>query len=65
MSDKPKVPAIEGWYTLDEKPHLLGARCTACGTYYFPKQVSYCRNPDCDNDSFDEVPLSRTGTLWS
>ncbi len=60
------TPAIEGWYTLDrEQPHLVGARCDDCGTYYFPKTVSYCRNPDCDSEQFAETLLSRTGTIWS
>jgi uncharacterized OB-fold protein len=64
MNDK--SPAIDGWYTLDEQaPHLLGSRCDACGTYFFPKQDTFCRNPDCDSTAFSEVELSRTGTLWS
>ena len=66
MSDKPQVPAIEGWYTMNEDaPHLIGSRCTACGTYFFPKQDSYCKNPACDGSEFEEVELSRTGTVWS
>ncbi len=61
-----KSPAIEGWYTLDENtPHLLGSRCNKCGTFFFPKQAGYCRNPNCDSTEFSEVKLSRTGTLWS
>jgi uncharacterized protein len=59
-------PVLDGWFTLDEaQPHLLGARCTACGTYYFPKQIKFCRHPDCAGEQFEEVQLSRTGTLWS
>jgi uncharacterized OB-fold protein len=65
MSNKPRVPAIEGWYTMEDKPHLIGTRCTQCGTYFFPRQSGYCRNPDCDSSDFDEVQLSRTGTIWS
>ena len=66
MSAKPANAAIEGWYTLDsEAPQLLGSRCDACGTYYFPKMLKYCRNPACEGDSFSEVPLSRTGKIWS
>ncbi|MBP8926229.1 MAG: OB-fold domain-containing protein [Pseudomonadales bacterium] len=66
MSVLPKVAALEGWFTLDEKePHLLGSRCRACGTCYFPKQTRYCRNPACDSSEFDEVPLSRRGRVWS
>ncbi|MEP5764772.1 MAG: OB-fold domain-containing protein [Halieaceae bacterium] len=66
MSDKPLVPAIEGWYTMNtDKPHLIGSCCTACGTYFFPSLATYCKNPDCDNTEFKEVELSRTGTIWS
>ncbi|MBK8306318.1 MAG: OB-fold domain-containing protein [Gammaproteobacteria bacterium] len=66
MSALPKVAALEGWFTLDEKePQLLGSRCRACNTCYFPKQTSYCRNPACDSSEFDEVPLSRRGRVWS
>lgn len=60
-------PVLEGWFTLDaQSPHLLGSRCQACGTYYFPPlKTGYCRNPDCDGERFETVPLSRTGRLWS
>jgi uncharacterized OB-fold protein len=63
---KPTVPVLEGWFTLDaDKPHLIGTQCKSCATYYFPKQSVFCKNPDCDSESFDEVPLSRTGKIWS
>ena len=65
MSDKPLNAAIEGWHTMEEKPHLIGTQCQACGTYFFPKQNEYCRNPACDSTDFDEVELSRTGHIWS
>ncbi len=66
MSEKHAVPAIEGWYTMDnEQPALLGSRCDGCGSYFFPKQFTYCRNPDCESSDFSEVPLSRRGVLWS
>lgn len=66
MTETKRVPAIEGWYTMDEaKPHLLGSRCTSCGTYFFPKQKQFCRNPACEGTAFDDVPLSRTGRIWS
>ncbi len=43
MSVKPLAPAIDGWHTMDmDQPHLIGTRCTDCGTYFFPKQSSYC-----------------------
>lgn len=65
MSGKPQVPAIEGWHTMDSKPHLIGTQCKLCGTYFFPKQDDFCRNPNCDSTDFDEVELSRTGQIWS
>jgi uncharacterized protein len=62
----PDPPVLPGWFTLDRAaPHLLGSRCKACGTYYFPKAITFCRNPACSGDAFEEVQLSRTGKLWS
>ena len=62
----PVAPAIEGWFTMDrEHPHLIGARCLKCGTYFFPKNVSFCRNPGCEGTEFEQVELSRTGRIWS
>lgn len=64
--EKKRVPAIEGWFEADSaEPHLLGSRCASCGSYFFPKEVAYCRNPQCRGGAFDVVPLSRKGTLWS
>jgi uncharacterized OB-fold protein len=66
MSVALKTPVLEGWFTLDEAaPQLIGSRCSSCGTYYFPKQKNFCRNPDCAGETFEEVPLSRSGKLWS
>lgn len=66
MSAKPRVAALEGWFTLDERaPQLLGSRCKTCGTIYFPKQTGFCRNPACEGSEFDEAPLSRRGRVWS
>src|SRR3954451_2302595 len=62
---KPRVPAIEGWFTIDGEPRLLGNRCTTCGTYFFPQASVFCRNPHCDGTEFDEAPLSSRGTVWS
>jgi uncharacterized OB-fold protein len=65
MSGKPLVPAIEGWHTMEAKPHLIGTQCRDCGTYFFPKQNHYCKNPACESTDFREVELSRTGHIWS
>jgi len=63
---KARVPAVEGWFTLDEaEPRLLGARCPACRTVFFPKEAA-CRNPHCAHDGeLEETPLSARGRLWS
>jgi len=65
MSSKPRVAALEGWHTMEPQPHLIGTQCEACGTYFFPRQSDYCRNPNCDSTDFREVQLSRTGRIWS
>jgi uncharacterized OB-fold protein len=66
MTAKERVPAVEGWFTLEEEgPRLLGNRCRTCGSYFFPKASGFCRNPDCDGAEFDEAALSRHGTIWS
>jgi uncharacterized protein len=65
MATKQRVPAVEGWFTLDEQPRLLGNRCRKCGSYFFPKIAGECRNPGCDGTELDEVPLSSRGTIWS
>ncbi len=63
---KNKVPAVEGWFTMDAaEPRLLGSRCKVCGTFFFPKEADFCRNPACSSNEFEEVPLSTRGKLWS
>jgi uncharacterized OB-fold protein len=66
MTGKERIPAVDGWFTLDDTdPRLLGNRCTKCGSYFFPKAADFCRNPACDGTELDEVPLSNRGTVWS
>lgn len=66
MAQKKKVPSVEGLFSVDEAaPTLLGSRCTSCGAYYFPRESVTCRNPSCASSELTEVPLSRTGTVWS
>ena len=64
-SAKTRVPVIEGWFTMDDdRPQLLGSRCSSCGARFFPKAPA-CRNPECGRGELEEVPLSRTGRVWS
>ncbi|HZR14563.1 MAG TPA: OB-fold domain-containing protein [Acidimicrobiia bacterium] len=66
MSPKPQVPEVEGWFGEDALgPHLIGTRCRACGSYFFPKETFACRNPRCGSSDLDDVPLSRRGKVWS
>jgi len=62
---KSAVPAVDGFFTPGPDPALLGSRCRSCGTYAFPRQAHFCRNPDCEGEDFEEVPLSRRGRIWS
>ena len=62
---KNRVPAIEGWFTLNEDPQLIGLRDAESGTYFFPKDVAVSRAPGYDHVDLEEVELSRTGKLWS
>jgi uncharacterized OB-fold protein len=66
MSQKKRVPAIEGWFTLDEKaPQLVGSRCKSCSSVFFPRENTFCRNPACAGREFADAPLGRRGRLWS
>jgi uncharacterized OB-fold protein len=63
----PPLPAIDGWWGFDDadRPHLIGGKCPACGTYVFPPRDTNCPNPACAGDELERVALSRRGTLWS
>ncbi len=63
---KNRVPAIDGWFTLDEnEPRLIGLRDKESGTYFFPKDVAVSAAPGHADAEREEVELSRTGKLWS
>ena len=65
---KSRVPALgaEGWFTEDgDGAALVGNKCTACGTVFFPAASFFCRNPDCGGREFESTTLSRRGTVWS
>jgi hypothetical protein len=65
-SGKKRVPALDGWFTMDDDaPALLGSRCTVCGTFAFPAEQFACRNPACEGTEFEPVRLSRRGKVWS
>jgi uncharacterized OB-fold protein len=63
---KTKVPAAEGWFTMDEAaPALVGARGAQSGSFFWPTAIATSGNPSAPGEARDEVELSRTGRLWS
>lgn len=74
---KPKVPAVEGWFTMppvDDVPadgsgipgvKLIGTRCTQSGTYFFPPERVMSRAPGFADSELVDVELSTRGRLWS
>ena len=61
-----RVPAVEGWFTMDEAaPALIGARGVESGSYFFPKAVATSANPTTPFEEREEVELSRRGRVWS
>jgi uncharacterized OB-fold protein len=65
LAPKPRVPAIENWFTMEGEPHLLGLRDPGSGSYFFPKDVAVSAVPGRAGAVLEEVQLSRTGRLWS
>lgn len=66
MTTKRKVPAAEGWFTMDaDAPTLLGRRGTETGSYFFPPTLAFSRNPAAPAEKLEEVALSRRGRVWS
>lgn len=63
---KKRVPAIEGWLTMDEEnPQLLGYKDESSGTFFFPKDVAISHAPGHADAELKEVALSNRGKLWS
>ena len=62
---KERVPAVEGWFTTGPEPRLIGSKCSACGTFFFPKRTGYCNNPDCGSNDIADTKLSNRGRVWS
>ncbi|MFE9684909.1 Zn-ribbon domain-containing OB-fold protein [Streptomyces sp. NPDC006285] len=57
---------VPGWFTGEgEDFRLLGTRCSACASVFFPREDAFCRNPGCSGDDLVEVTLSKRGRIWS
>ncbi|MFJ4714857.1 Zn-ribbon domain-containing OB-fold protein [Streptomyces sp. NPDC088785] len=61
-----RTPVVAGWFAGEgEDFRLLGTRCSACASVFFPREEGACRNPGCAGGDLVEVPLSRRGRIWS
>ncbi|GGY78097.1 hypothetical protein GCM10010300_22660 [Streptomyces olivaceoviridis] len=61
-----RKPAVTGWFTGEGGDfRLLGTRCTACASVFFPREDVHCRNPHCAGGTLEETSLSRRGRIWS
>ncbi|WP_037781596.1 Zn-ribbon domain-containing OB-fold protein [Streptomyces sp. HGB0020] len=57
---------VEGWFAgQGDDFRLLGTRCAACASVFFPREDAHCRNPRCPGGDLEEIPLSRRGRIWS
>lgn len=65
MSETTRVPAVEGWFTMGDEPALLASRGVETGSYFFPKNLAFSRNPAAPTEELTEVELSRRGKVWS
>jgi len=62
---KKRVPAIDGWFTMDEQPRLQGLKDPESGSYFFPKDIAISAAPGHAGVPLEDATLSRTGKLWS
>lgn len=61
-----RMPVVDGWFIGDgDGFRLLGTRCAGCGSVFFPREDTHCRNPGCAGGVLEEMPLSRRGRVWS
>ena len=61
-----RTPVVTGWFAGEgDDFRLLGTRCSACASVFFPREDHHCRNPACAGGELVEIPLSRRGRVWS
>lgn len=61
-----RTPVVAGWFAGEEDDfHLLGTRCSACASVFFPREDTHCRNPACPGGELEEASLSQRGRVWS
>lgn len=53
---------VAGWFTGEgEGFRLVGTRCSACRSVFFPREDAFCRNPGCRGGGLIELSLSKRG----
>lgn len=62
---KTRVPAVEGWFTMDDEPRLVASRGMQSGSYFVPKALAVSGNPAWPGEEREDVLLGRRGTVWS
>ena len=62
---KTRVAAVDGWFTMGDEPALLASRGAETGSFFFPKNLAFSRNPAAPTEELTEVELSRRGRIWS
>jgi uncharacterized OB-fold protein len=66
VNSKTRVPAADGWFTMDEaQPQLVGARGVQSGSYFWPTAIATSGNPVSPGEAREPALLSRRGRLWS
>lgn len=61
-----RTPVVAGWFTGEgDDFRLVGTRCSACGSVFFPREDTFCRNPECEGGELTATPLSGRGRVWS
>ena len=61
-----RIPAVDGWFTMDEaNPALIAKRGTESGSYFWPPTMAVSANPSAPFETREPVELSRSGRLWS
>lgn len=64
-SEKERIPALPDLFAWSEDGvRLRSARCTSCGTYFFPEYHAQHR-PGCSREGVENVLLSKVGKLAS
>jgi uncharacterized OB-fold protein len=66
MTEKRKIPVREGlWIDSigdDNKPHLLGSRCSTCKEIFFPKKINMICTC-CQSTDLNDIIFGNTGVV--